>query len=520
MLGRAYEYLVKKFADDAGAKAGEFFTPPEVVETLVRILEPRPGDTIYDPTGGSGGMLVHAADYLRERGNLATHARYFAQEMNWGNAAIGKINSVLHDLEADIRAGNSTIADPAFLEDGEVRKFSLVLANFPFSDDYWWLKPEQWTDDKTRKARLKKEIFGKEGYKDPYGRFGRGTGFQAPPALYGDYAFILHILASLSDDGRAGIVCPQGVLFRGQPEVEEETGDFDERGNPIVRRRKADDEHLIRRALLESRLIDAVISLPLNVFYGAGVPACLLILRKQRPVERRDRVLHIYAARHYRELSAQNELRPQDVMRMLVHYHAYGDATKAPGLVEEHSERIHREIDRREADEVGRLKAEYQPEADKLAALNIALHEASEKQSAAATKRDKAKAGSTLTKLRKQHTKIAAKIAERDERIAEARRNAEDDRTDASVVGEELVALYADPDELLKHSRVVDMDEVEDNEFNLNVPRYVDTFEPERTIHVTDAFQALREVQGRATDAETELIGLLRSSGYLEDSKC
>ena len=173
VLGRAYEYLIKKFADDAGAKAGEFFTPPEVVDTLVRILEPHPGDSIYDPTGGSGGMLVHAADYLRERGNLATHARYFAQEMNWGNAAIGKINSVLHGLEADIRAGNSTITDPLFLEDGEVRKFSLVLANFPFSDDYWWLKPEQQTDDKTRKARLKKEIFDKQGYKDPFGRFGR-----------------------------------------------------------------------------------------------------------------------------------------------------------------------------------------------------------------------------------------------------------------------------------------------------------------------------------------------------------
>ncbi|MBK9065322.1 MAG: N-6 DNA methylase, partial [Gemmatimonadetes bacterium] len=140
------------------------------------------------------------------------------------------------------------------------------------------------------------------------------------------YAFILHILASLTDDGRAGVVCPQGVLFRGQPEVEEETGEIEDDGNPIIKRRKADDEHLIRKALLESGLIDAVISLPLNVFYGAGVPACLLILRKQRPDERRDQVLLIYAARHYRELSAQNELRPQDVMRMLVHYHAYGDA--------------------------------------------------------------------------------------------------------------------------------------------------------------------------------------------------
>ena len=517
VLGRAYEYLIKKFADDAGAKAGEFFTPPEVVDTLVRILEPRPGDTIYDPTGGSGGMLVHAAEYLREHGHLATHAGYFAQEMNWSNAAIGKINSVLHGLEADIQAGHSTISDPQFLEDGGVRKFSLVLANFPFSDDYWWLKPEQQTDDKTKKARLKKEIFGKEGYKDTYGRFGRGTGFQAPPAKYGDYAFILHIVASLSASGRAGIVCPQGVLFRGQPRIEEETGDLDAEGNPKVRRRKADDEHLIRRALLESRLIDAVVSLPLNVFYGAGVPACLLILRRQRPVERRDQVLLIYAARHYRELSAQNELRPQDVMRMLLHYHAYGDASKAPGLVEEHSERIHREIDRREADEVGRLMAEYQPQADRLAALDAELQEAREKQRAAATKHDKAKTASTVTKLLKQHDKIAAKVSGRDERIAEARRNAENDRADVSAVGEELVALYADPDELLTHARVVDMDEVEENEFTLNVPRYVDTFELEPRMDVDEVLRTLANATKKAEDAEATLLNLLRDVGYAVD---
>jgi type I restriction enzyme M protein len=197
ILGRAYEYLIKKFADDAGAKAGEFFTPPEVVDTLVRILEPQPGDTIYDPTAGSGGMLVHCADFLRENGHHATSAQYFAQEMNWGNAAIGKINSVLHGLEANIKAGTITITDPQFLEDGDVKRFSVVLANFPFSDEYWWLRPEQKIDDKKKMDKLKKEIFGKEGYKDLFGRFGRGTAFKAPPASYGDYAFILHILASL-----------------------------------------------------------------------------------------------------------------------------------------------------------------------------------------------------------------------------------------------------------------------------------------------------------------------------------
>ena len=513
VLGRAYEYLIKQFADDAGAKAGEFFTPPEVVDTLVRILEPRPGDTIYDPTAGSGGMLVHAADYLRELGHPATNARYFAQEMNWGNAAIAKINSVLHGLEAEIRAGNSTITDPQFLEDGEVRRFSRVLANFPFSDKNWWLKPQQQTDDKKKKARLQNEIFGKEGYKDPFGRFGRGTGFKAPPAAYGDFAFILHILASLTEDGRAGIVCPQGVLFRGQPEIEEETDAFDAKGNPKIKRRKAGDEHLIRRALLESRLIDAVVSLPLNIFYGAGVPACLLILRRQWPAERGDQVLLIYAARHYRELSAQNELRPQDVMRILVHYHAYGDTLKVPVLVVEHSERICREIDRREEGEVGRIEAEYQSHSQKLVALESSLRKAREKERAAVVKRDRTKAASEVTKFLKQREKVTAKIAERNERISEARRRAEADRMDVNTVGEELVALYSDPDELSKHARVADMDEVEENEFNLNVPRYVDTFEPEARVQVTDALEKLRAAEVAANDAERALSEILRESG-------
>ena len=516
VLGRAYEYLIKKFADDAGAKAGEFFTPPEVVDTLVRILEPRPGDTVYDPTGGSGGMLVHVADYLRERGHLATNARYFAQEMNWGNAAIGKINSVLHGLEADIRAGSSTITDPLFLEDGEVRKFALVLANFPFSDDFWWLKPELQTDDKAKKARLKREIFGKEGYKDPFARFGRGTGFKAPPAEYGDYAFILHILASLADDGRAGIVCPQGVLFRGQPKIEEETGDFDAKGNPKVRRRKANDEHLIRRALLEARLIDAVISLPLNVFYGAGVPACLLILRKQRLAERQDQVLLIYAARHYRELSAQNELRPQDVMRVLVHYRAYGDPAKASRLIAEHSYRIHQEIDRRENDEVARIEAEYQPEARELTTLEAELLKAQAKERIVETKRAEAKVASAVAKLQKQRDRLAARISERDERIAEARRNAGDDRNDVSAVGEELAALYASPEQLLKHARVVGITEVEDNEFNLNVPRYVDTFEPKPQKEVSEVLRELADAQSAIDEADANLSRLLRGAGYAD----
>ena len=515
VLGHAYEYLIKQFADDAGAKAGEFFTPPEVVDTLVRILEPQPGDSIYDPTCGSGGMLVHSANFLRENEHHATLAQYFGQEMNWGNAAIGKINSVLHGLEATISAGVSTITDPAYKDgEGKVRKFSMVLANFPFSDEFWWLKPEQQTDDKKKKDKLKKEIFGKEGYKDPFGRFGRGTPFKAPPAGYGDYAFILHILASLTNEGRAGIVCPQGVLFRGQPEVEEETGEFDDDGNPKFKRRKADDEHLIRKALLESRLIDAVISLPLNVFYGAGVPACLLILKKQRPPERHDKVLLVYAARHFRELSNQNELRPQDVMRMLVHVQAYGDAAKVAGLVAKHSQRIREQINAREYDAVERLEAEYADAATRLARLETQVAESRAELGKITGKTTKDKAEAALAKLEAQRDKAAAKIAERDEKIAEARRCADDDRRDVEQVGVELGALYGDADELLKHARVVGVDEIEENEFNLNIPRYVDTFEPEKRVDVKEALKAMRDAQGELADAEARLSNLLKALGY------
>ncbi len=516
ILGRAYEYLIKKFADDAGAKAGEFFTPPEVVETLVRILEPEPGDTVYDPTSGSGGMLVHCADYLREQGELATSARYFAQEMNWGNAAIGKINSVLHGLDAKIIAGTSTITDPAFKEpDGTISKFSLVLANFPFSDEFWWLKPEQQTDDKKKKDKLKKEVFGKEGFKDPFGRFGRGTAFKAPPAGYGDYAFILHILASLTENGRAGIVCPQGVLFRGQPEVEEETGEFDDEGNPKIKRRKADDEHLIRKALLEAKVIDAVISLPLNIFYGAGIPACLLILRKQRPHERHDKVLLVYAARHFRELSAQNELRPQDVMRILVHLHAYGDAAKVPQLVAKYSTLIRAEIAKREQEEVERLEAEYAETVATLERVDAHIVEAKIKIEDAKGKTERGKAGVALDKLEAQRRKIAGKLSERDEQIAEVRRRAQDDRTDVENVGHELGFLYAEENDLLKHARVVGIEEIADNDFNLNIPRYVDTFEPAPVVPVQDAFRALLQSEDALNKAEARLYSILKKVGYV-----
>lgn len=204
-------------------------------------------------------------------------------------------------------------------------------------------------------------------------------------------------------------------------------------------------------------------------------------------------------------------------MRMLVHYHAYGDAAKVPGLVAEHSGRIRRQIDLREEDEVGRLQAEYQAHADRFAAMDTEIAAVRIERDTAKTKGEKAAVERTLGKLEKSREKLAAKLTERDERITEIRRRAEDDRQEVANVDTNLVALYADPDELLKHTRVVGLGEIEENEFNLNIPRYVDTFEPEPRIEVKDALSALAEAKNSAQEAERRLSLLLKKVGYAAD---
>lgn len=508
ILGRAYEYLIKMFADDAGAKAGEFFTPPEVVDILIRCLEPQPDETVYDPTCGSGGMLVHSADFLIEQGHRPDQLRYRGQEMNWQTYAIARINMILHGLEADIRGGKSTLTDPQFLKgDGGVEQFDVVIANFPFSDDVWWLREDQRTEEVIKKA---KKAQGKEGFKDPFNRMVYGK----PPSSNGDFAYVQHIVASAHGKGRCGIVCPQGVLFRGQPEIEEETGEFDDDGQAKIRRRKADDEYLIRKGMLDAHMIDAVVGLPLNIFYGAGVPACLLILNKKRPAARRDKVLFIHAARHYRELSNKNQLRPQDVMRILVHYHAYGDAAKATKLVKQHSTRLQSIVTAQEAEDVARLTAEYKEFEDAVTTLLVDLAAAETANTTAKGKGEKDKVEKAKARIEKSLEKPRKKLAERDERIAEVRKLAEEDRHAIETTGQELVTLYADSVELAKHARIVEMTEIEENEFNLNIARFVDTFEPEEPIDVNAVLKELTQTEQGRRKADQELRRMLQEVGY------
>ncbi len=279
LLGTAYEYLIKMFADSAGKKGGEFYTPSEVVELLVTLLKPQPGMRIYDPTVGSGGMLVQTRNYLERHGENPSNLSLFGQEMNLNTWAICKMNMFLHGVySADIRKGD-TLGNPQHTQGGELMTFDRVIANPPFS-----LK--KWGKD--------------EADADPYGRFPYGT----PPKDSGDLAFVQHMIASLNAEGMAGVVMPHGVLFRGS------------------------SEKAIRQGMLEDDLLEAVIGLPAGLFYGTGIPACLLIINKNKPAERKGKVLFINGELDYQEGKNQNSLRPQDIEKIVQTFEDFAEVRR------------------------------------------------------------------------------------------------------------------------------------------------------------------------------------------------
>ncbi len=279
LLGTAYEYLIKMFADSAGKKGGEFYTPSEVVQLLVALLQPHAGMRIYDPTVGSGGMLVQTRNYLVSHGENAANLSLHGQEMNLNTWAICKMNMFLHGVfNADIRKGD-TLGDPKHVQNGELMTFDRVIANPPFSLAAW----------------------GKEALEnDGYGRFPYGT----PPKDSGDLAFVQHMIASLNDHGMMGVVMPHGVLFRGSSEKE------------------------IRKGILNDDLLEAVIGLPAGMFYGTGIPASLLIINKQKPEQRKGKVLFINGELDYAEGKNQNSLREQDIAKIVSTFTDYQDSKR------------------------------------------------------------------------------------------------------------------------------------------------------------------------------------------------
>ena len=343
MLGRAYEYLIERFADDAGKKGGEFYTPHMVVKLIVELLQPTEGMRICDPTCGSGGMLIQMADHVRQQTGGQRNFSLFGQEKNLGTWAICKMNMLLHGYpDARIEKGD-TIRSPKLLQDGELMLFDRVIANPPFSLDAWG-----------------REVAEDDGF----GRFRLGV----PPKTKGDLAFLQHMLATLNAHGRLGIVMPHGVLFRGSSEGK------------------------IRQGLVEEDLIEAVVGLPARLFYGTGIPAAILIVNRDKPTERKGKVLLVEASRDFREGSNQNYLRDEDV------------------------------------------------------------------------------------------SKIAA-----------------------------AVQGFADVE---RYARVVPVEEIEKNDFNLNISRYVDTAEAEERVDVEDAVAKLREAEQARDDAKAVMDGFLKELGY------
>jgi type I restriction enzyme M protein len=286
LLGAAYEYLIKFFADSAGKKAGEFYTPADVVRCLVEIVDPRPGMSVYDPTCGSGGMLIQTRDYVTECGGNPRDLSFAGQESIGTTWSICKMNMLLHGIpDADIRQEDTLRKPQHKAEGGELKRFDRVLANPPFSQNY-----------------IRKDM-------DYPGRFSVWLPEKGKKA---DLMFVQHMLAVLKADGKMATVMPHGVLFRGGEEKE-------------ARR------HFIQRGWLE-----AVIGLPAGLFYGTGIPACVMVFDKNGARERKD-VLFINADREFREGKAQNFLRPEDLSK-IVHVHRQRQTVPAYARLVPHAE--------------------------------------------------------------------------------------------------------------------------------------------------------------------------------------
>ncbi len=280
ILGRAYEYLINQFADDAGKKGGEFYTPQKVVQLIVALIEPKEGMRVCDPCCGSGGMLIETQHYIEKQKGNPRNVTLHGQERNLGTWAICKMNTLLHGMtDARIEKGD-TMLTPKLLDGDELMLYDRVIAN------------PMWNQKEWGREALEKG--------DPFGRMVYGL----PPKSSADWAWIQHMLATLNIHGRMGVVLDNGVLFRGAAEGE------------------------IRKQVVDADLVEAVVALPTNLFYNTGSPGTILILNKEKPKAKKRKVLFIYAANDYLEGKAQNFLRDEDVRKVVHAFRGFADVEK------------------------------------------------------------------------------------------------------------------------------------------------------------------------------------------------
>ena len=287
LLGDAYEYLIKKFADATNKKAGEFYTPRSVVRLMIDMLDPKEAETIYDPACGTGGMLLAAVQHVKEmHGDVKRlWGKLYGQEKNLTTSSIARMNLFLHGIEDFQVVRGDTLRNPAFFDGDRLAAFDCVIANPPFSLEKWG--EDLWLND-------------------PFGRNFAGL----PPSSSGDFAWVQHMVKSMAEvSGRMAVVLPQGALFRKGAEGE------------------------IRQKLLEMDLVEAVIGLAPNLFYGTGLAACILVLRKRKSTKHKKKVLIADASRLFRRGRAQNYLEPEHAAEILGWYRGFADVQDAVRVV-------------------------------------------------------------------------------------------------------------------------------------------------------------------------------------------
>ncbi|GEK92030.1 type I restriction-modification system subunit M [Alkalibacterium kapii] len=278
VIGDSYQYMIEQFASDAGKKGGEFFTPSMLSELLARLVKPQVNDRIYDPTCGSGSLLIKVANQVPDK-----KVQIYGQERNGQTHSLAIMNMYLHGIDDAKLEWGDTLSNPLHLENDKLMKFQRIVANPPFSLDKWY---EGFSDGSTNGKKFKMEAS-----LDPYHRFDWGV----PPKTKGDYAFVQHMLHSLAEDGTMATILPHGVLFRGSSEGK------------------------IRKEIIQMNLLDAVIGVPSNLFFGVSIPAVVLVFKKNRT---RDDVLFIDASgeEYFEKGKNQNKLREEDIQRIVDTY--------------------------------------------------------------------------------------------------------------------------------------------------------------------------------------------------------
>jgi len=277
VLGEAYMYLLEKFASGAGKKGGEFFTPKEVSRLLAKLVAPKEGARIFDPTCGSASLLIQVAEEVKDKdGNPSNDFAIYGQESNGDTWALSKMNCFLHGMDAARIEWCDTLNNPQLVEANGLMKFDVVVANPPFSLDKWGHEKAE---------------------SDRYKRYLRGI----PPKSKGDYAFILHMIETTLPTGRVGVIVPHGVLFRGGAEGK------------------------IRQALIDDNYLEAVVGLPTNLFFGTGIPAAILIFNKAK---KNENTLFIDASKAYEDGKKQNKLRTEDIEKIVDAYRDFSEIEK------------------------------------------------------------------------------------------------------------------------------------------------------------------------------------------------